>query len=291
MALELLKITKSEPAHLLVSYFATQNILATIVKRDNAFVIVLENDSDQEKASAIVKEFLHAPYAEKFQQAAWQSDVSVESSNKAFDFVNIREAIQFKKQWFMVLLSLSCIAVFAYLKFDAINNQTDITGAIINVGFMPLRFEHFEWWRLFAHNFMHGNFMHLTFNLIWWWIFGGQIERTFGTSSLIILFIFASVVANLAQLLLQGPYFIGLSGVVYCLFGFVWWLGWLRPSWGVSIPRGFVIFLLIWMILGFLGLFSMQTPFAHPIGLFSGCFLALMFHVGAPKSKEDKNLD
>ena len=58
MALELLKITKSEPAHLLVSYFATQNIPATIIKRDDAFVISLENESDQEKASAIVKEFL-----------------------------------------------------------------------------------------------------------------------------------------------------------------------------------------------------------------------------------------
>lgn len=289
MALELIKISKSEPAHMLVSYFASQDIAANIIKRDDGFVIELQNEADQEKASDIVKEYLHAPYAEKFQRAAWESDVPLTDTTHTSANFKIGEILQFKKQWFMILISLVCVSVFAYLSFYGANHATDMTGALVGTGFMPLRFESFEWWRLLAHNFMHGNAVHLIFNLMWWWIFGGQIERTFGSTSLIILFIFASFVANLSQLLLTGPYFLGLSGVVYCLFGFIWWLGWLRPSWGVSIPRAFIIFLLVWMIIGYAGLLNLQTPYAHPIGLFAGCFLALMFHLGAPKTQKEVN--
>jgi len=132
--------------------------------------------------------------------------------------------------------------------------------------------------------------MHIVFNLIWWWIFGSQLEKVFGSFWLIVLFVVASLFANISQLLITGPDFGGMSGVVYALFGFVWWIGWLRPHWGISIPNGFVVFLLIWLVLGYTDmLFVNIANQAHTFGLIAGCLLAMSLHLCVPKAKaEDK---
>ena len=76
-------------------------------------------------------------------------------------------------------------------------------------------------WRLATSMFPHGDVVHLAFNLYWLWIFGTAVEEAFGrfkTAALFLLFAVGSGAAEYA--ILDGG--IGLSGVVYGLFGLLW---------------------------------------------------------------------
>ena len=124
--------------------------------------------------------------------------------------------------------------------------------------------------------------VHFVFNLLWWCMLGGRIEHKLGTSFLILLFVITAVVSNLAQLIAAGPNFGGLSGVVYGVLGFVWFIGWLRPSWGIDLPKPVIGFMLLWLILGYADiLWVNMANAAHTAGLVSGCAIAWFLHLGA----------
>ncbi len=78
-----------------------------------------------------------------------------------------------------------------------------------------------EPWRLITSALPHANILHLAFNVYWLWVFGSRIETVFGslrTAALMALLAAGSGEAEYA--LLDGG--IGLSGVNYGLFGFLW---------------------------------------------------------------------
>ncbi len=76
--------------------------------------------------------------------------------------------------------------------------------------------------------------------------------------------------------MVSGPNFGGLSGVVYGLFGYVWWLGWLKPEKGLGISNALVGFLLVWLMLGYLDVLPVNMAnTAHLLGLLTGCLMAL----------------
>jgi membrane associated rhomboid family serine protease len=86
--------------------------------------------------------------------------------------------------------------------------------APIGSGFMP--------WQLVTYAFLHGDVLHLFFNMFALWMFGGELEQLWGRKRFM-LFLLASVVsAALLQLLVSfipdlGGRMIGASGGVYGL--------------------------------------------------------------------------
>jgi len=83
-----------------------------------------------------------------------------------------------------------------------------------------------EWWpaqpwRLLTSALPHGGVLHLVFNLYWLWAFGTFIEQRLGhlkTGGMLVIFAAGSAAAEFA--FLEGG--VGLSGVGYGLFGFLW---------------------------------------------------------------------
>ena len=78
-----------------------------------------------------------------------------------------------------------------------------------------------ELWRLITSIFPHTNLLHLAFNIYWLWVFGTLVEQVYGhfrTAALIALFALGSSSFEFA-FSLGG---VGLSGVGYGLFGFLW---------------------------------------------------------------------
>ena len=66
------------------------------------------------------------------------------------------------------------------------------------VGFKP--------WQLLTSAFLHANLMHIGFNMFALWMFGGELERVWGSRRLAMAY-FASVVTGaLAQLLVGGMF-------------------------------------------------------------------------------------
>ncbi len=72
---------------------------------------------------------------------------------------------------------------------------------------------------------MHFSLMHILFNLLWWWYLGGAVEKRLGSGKLIVITLISALLSGYVQQKFSGPWFGGLSGVVYALMGYVWLRG------------------------------------------------------------------
>lgn len=138
------------------------------------------------------------------------------------------------------------------------------------------------WYRLFSPNVMHFSALHLLMNMLWWWYFGRQIEHVHGTIAVVRLFVIASLAANISQLVLQGPNFGGMSGVVYGSAAYIFYHQYRGISRSLYIPPGLFFFMLVWLVVGFAEVlpFNMAN-WAHLFGLVGGFAAASLF----PKNK------
>ena len=264
-------------AHTLCNILQSEEISAHVITQQledgDHFIVVLDKSEDLTRAQALTKEFIQNPQDTKFQKAAWETGQtydSIKMPSMSFDSASLLATP------FTSIVLIACIAIFLAFFLGYFETLFDV------LSIQPLSelTSNHQWWRLFGPNFLHFGIAHIAFNLLWWWILGAKLERTFGTFWLIVLFVVSSLFANLTQLIAAGPNFGGMSGVVYALFGFVWWIGKLRPSWGVSIPNGYIIFLLGWLALGFLNILPIEMANqAHLFGLISGCLMALLLHL------------
>lgn len=294
MSTLLLKFSDKKPAQLLLAYFKKQGIEGDIQKcLDDAkddemdsitspletsiyvYKLSITHQADTDKAIILAKEFLAAPNASKYQQAAWDIGESSSTSESMFGDFNLISLQHWQKHLFTHFIGVLCVVIyiFQYLGYS------EAIFSTLQIQYFSQLSENHEWWRLIGPNFMHGSLMHVVMNLFWWWLLASKFERIFGTSSLILLFVVSSLASNVAQLMYTGPNFLGLSGVVYALFGFTWWISWLRPKWGLSLPKGIIVFMLIWLVIGYADIFSVSfANEAHTFGLISGCLLAFLLH-------------
>lgn len=105
-----------------------------------------------------------------------------------------------------------------------------------------------EVWRLFTPCLMHHDFLHILFNMAWLWILGKQIEERIRASKMLLMILIIGIVANVAQYLVSGPYFLGFSGVIVGMAGFIWMRQRLAPWEGYPLNRSTLLFLLIFVL-------------------------------------------
>ena len=126
-------------------------------------------------------------------------------------------------------------------------------------------------WRWFTPILLHFSLTHLVFNLAWWLYLGRQFEQQLGTGLLLNVSLSVALVSNAAQYFIVHPYFGGMSGVVYGLFGYFWLAGRLNPAQGLTISNGLAGFMLLWLLLGFMDLLWINMAnWAHLGGLLAG---------------------
>ena len=283
MAKPLIAISQLRYADSLASYLKSQRIPVQVhhVPEEDQYVLVLDNDNDHARAMEICQTFIKAPNDPKYQQAAWQhserTDVPVE---QAPGNSMRRWLVSLRRSPVTGVILILCTLIFGA---SLVGLFQPIAAALM---IMPLGnlLQNHEWWRLLGPAFIHFSVLHFIFNLLWWSMLGSQVERKFGSSFIIILFVVTALVRNLAQLMVSGPNFGGLSGVVYGLVGFVWITGWLRPQWGLYLPKAIVGFMLVWLLLGFADvLWVNMANAAHTAGLMSGCVMAWLLTLGSGK--------
>ena len=139
-----------------------------------------------------------------------------------------------------------------------------------------------EWWRLITPIFIHFSLIHLVFNCLWVYVLGQQIEIQDGKSLFLILMIVSGVSGNFAQYLDSGlSLFGGLSGCVYGMFGYTLIIELQTNRNKYGLPPAIYIFMIAWLILGFLGIltlfgFGNIANYAHLGGFISGLIIAMV---------------
>ncbi|MFA6118404.1 MAG: rhomboid family intramembrane serine protease [Parachlamydiales bacterium] len=116
----------------------------------------------------------------------------------------------------------------------------------------PLLFEKIsegQVWRLFTPVLLHAGFLHIIFNMIWFWYLGKQIEPRLGALRYLLLIIIVAIVSNTFQYLMGGPYFLGLSGVITGMFGYVFIRQKIAPWEGYTIPNILFYFFAIYIFM------------------------------------------
>ncbi len=136
-----------------------------------------------------------------------------------------------------------------------------------------------EFWRAITPIFLHGSTIHLALNMMFLVSIGRIVERLEGTTRFALIVLLTALLPNLWQGLsppnfLGSPGFVGISGVLYGLFGFLWTKSTLRPELGFRVPGQVVIMLLALLVLGFSGIFVGVANLCHLGGLIVGISIA-----------------
>jgi GlpG protein len=128
-------------------------------------------------------------------------------------------------------------------------------------------------WRLISPVLLHFGWLHIVFNLMWWLDLGRRIEQQ-SRLYLMMLLLITSLAGNVAQAWQEASLFGGLSGVIYGLLGYIWVIDrFNKPRY--HLPQSILIFMLLWLLLGMSGLFSVVgfgsiANMAHLGGLVAG---------------------
>jgi membrane associated rhomboid family serine protease len=133
-------------------------------------------------------------------------------------------------------------------------------------------------WRLLTSTLLHANAVHLFFNLYWTWKLGRIVESRIGSGTSAGLFLVLTIVPASAEFaVFWGG--IGLSGLVYGLFGFLWVRGARDPKWSGIVDRGTILSFVVWFficIVGTLTQVMLIANVAHAIGLGLGALIGRM---------------
>lgn len=151
---------------------------------------------------------------------------------------------------------------------------------------MPANFgAQFLPWQVLTYGFLHGSLLHIGFNMLALYMFGGQIEQVFGARRFLIYYlgcVFAAALAQLAMSALSGgPVFptVGASGGVFGLL----------LAYGLFFPRRIVMLIFppipmpAWLFVTLYGLLELYmgvtgtqagvAHFAHLGGMLGGYIL------------------
>ncbi len=91
----------------------------------------------------------------------------------------------------LIINALMYVLTFFILKDKDLNDM---------LGLHYFGFSTFKPFQLFSYMFMHGNFMHILFNMIGVYMFGSALEQRLGPQKFLLLYLVAGIGAGLMQL-------------------------------------------------------------------------------------------
>jgi len=150
-----------------------------------------------------------------------------------------------------------------------------------------------EFWRILTPAFLHGDPLHLLMNMLALASLGRIVERMIGMRRYAVLLVLLAIGSHLPQGLLGenlfgikglsgSPNFVGISGVVMGLFGYIAIKTQIRPDLGFTLSLQSYLMVAILLIMGFAGeMFGNvgnlhMANFAHLGGLITGLILGFI---------------
>jgi GlpG protein len=161
-----------------------------------------------------------------------------------------------------------------------------------------------QYYRLFTPALLHGNLLHILFNVMWIIVLGLQIERKIGSFKMALFVVITAIFSNVCQYLMSGPNFLGLSGIVIAMAGFIWirekkapWEGYVLHSSTLLFIAIYVFAMFAVQLVSFFLELSGNNSFtpgiantAHIAGGLIGAFLGLFTFFERKHQKINKSL-
>lgn len=283
-------ISDPAQAQVFVDYLVIQGIPAQAESDEAGWVIWVRDENDVETARSNLAEFETNPdnlrYADVGREAKKLRDAELSRRRKA-----AKRTVDMRNQWsrpmsrrapmVMTLIGLSILlgllSDLGGLPDGQIMRTLGFadTGTDLIPGDGLQQIRQGQIWRLVTPIFLHVGALHLIFNMYWLYILGIQVEVLKGKVRFGLIVLAIAVISNLAQFFIGGgPNFYGMSGVVYGILGYIWIKQQYEPASGFQLQSFTFFFLIIFMVIGFLGVIGNIANWAHLGGLLSGMAIA-----------------
>lgn len=281
-------IEGEKPARAFSDHLLTQGIRSQIRAAGTSQDLWVEEEEHLEKAKAELEQFLACPSDERYTKAT-ETAGALRRQHAADQEQRRRNYVDLRTRWHLDRLALPALATtliaicFMVAAFTRMGESlapyghrlliADITlegDSIVWYGLDAIWKDH-QYWRLITPIFVHFGPLHLLFNM--WWLFdlGGMIEREKGSLRLAALVLFTGIVGNLAQYgWSDNPLFGGMSGVVYGLFGYLWYVGPRERNPRLGVETETTRIMMLWLVLCMTGIVGRIANAAHLAGLVSG---------------------
>lgn len=274
-----------DKAQTFVDYLLTLGIPSWVRRVTEGYAICVFEEAHVERASREFKTFLTNPEAPRYRAASWQANqaridvLSPAEFQDAVRQISEKERTGFFAHFWtragFVTKALTLLSVLVTL-LTQFGNDDFWVGHLMFSEYttgMPDVWQG-QLYRLITPIFMHFRIIHLLFNMMWLWDLGGMIEKRRSSSHLLGIVVIIAVLSNIAQYLMSGPLFGGMSGVVYGLLGYIWIKSRREPRLGLFLPTPIVYMMLAWLAICFTGIVGPIANSAHLAGLVVGMLLA-----------------
>lgn len=264
-------ITLSNPqaADLFVNYMATKGVRIHAKNENQQISLWLEDQHQLEMVEKELNTFLREPFHPRYQAASWQTGDPKNTGIKYRPAFSIKNMVQ-RSGPLTVLVIILCILVFIW---QQVVGDYDV---MLHLAWPYEESLNFEVWRYITPAFIHFSLMHIAFNLAMWWYLASQTEQRLGTGKLFVIMLVSALFSNWAQSLFTDSNFGGLSGVVYALIGYVGLTGIHNPEKGIGAPTGLIVFSILWIVAGYMGVLGDSIGnAAHFAGFLIGLLMAL----------------
>ena len=266
-------VDQTEQAERFIGHLAALGIEGAWRPEDSGASVWTLNEDDLSKAEEELIRFkadpsiaLPAPKANKNKPA---------DPNDRARVVDVRSEIFSKRD---KIGSVTLFLIIASIMATIVMSVPGAVGVVRALYFSEYMGRHFpeisggEVWRLVTPIFMHGGIMHLAFNMLWVYQLGGMIEKNEGSRYFGLFALSVAVLVNTAQYLVAGPLFVGMSGVVYAMLGYIWAMERYEAGSKYQIAQETVVIMLIWMGICLVGLIPGVANTQHVAGFLIGVF-------------------
>lgn len=286
-------VSDGQQARRFEDYLLARGITSSLDETENGWEIWVHDEDKIDQAREELQDFVENPDRDHYHEAAEAASALRRAREKQIKaakkrFVDMRSRWE-QPLWRRTPVSFGLIALSFLVAIVGSNglhplcNDYSVTGALFITA--PTQDGHWalgsdldevksgQVWRLVTPIFLHGDLLHLLFNMYWVRTLAVPVEFRLGSGRLLWYVLFISITSNLAQFYMSGPNFLGMSGVVFGLFGFIWAKGRFDPGAGLSMPPNLTFFVVIYFFLCLTGALGPIANWAHGVGALSGILL------------------
>jgi GlpG protein len=261
-------------------YLYVRGIDNQVESDEGRWAVWVHADEQLGSAGAFLQEFRANPGDLRFALATKEArdrrskeqQTAEQAQKRYFDSTRLFPGVMGSNMgWLTLSLIAVCVVVFLLQISNSLGPKVESMLRISNyLNAKLVEVRHGQIWRLITPILMHGGPLHLLFNMMWMKDLGSAIERRFGIWTLAWIILLSAGISNVGQYAVSGPNFLGMSGVVYALFGYIWVRSRVDPWCGLYLDQNTVVIMLIWFGLCFTGWIGPIANTAHAGGLISG---------------------
>lgn len=267
-------------ADLFANYLLSLGISSKVEASNGQWAIWIHDENQIDRSRQELDQFRAQPSDPRYKDAeaaarTARREAAEKKRQAERNFIDMRNewASPWRRRPVTVVMIVTCVA----LALGVLGNLDDalmFSMPAIQAG---------EVWRLITPIFLHASLgvspWHLIFNMFWLYDLGTLIERRIGSVRFSLLVLIVALVSNYTQFVAQGPNFVGMSGVVYGLFGYCWVRGRVEPTSGLYLQPNVAFIMLAWFVICAAGLIGDVANWAHGGGLVAGCVLGYLPHI------------